>query len=175
MPQAILRSSCAFETKFFPFDTQSCYLQFGSWTHDGTYLDLQFFNNITRFMVEDYIESNEWDIISNYGERNIKLYECCKNVPYIDLKFHLTVKRLVAFYTFILIMPCALLTCLTLVIFWVPPEAPAKLSLGKYLFHRQDQSETVVKVLFISSQNVIKILYTDGESNCFFSISQQAS
>ena len=83
-------------------------------------------------MVEDYIKSNEWDILDNRGERNVKLYECCKDVPYLDLKFHLTVRRRVAFYTFILIMPCALLTCLTLVIFWVPPEAPAKLSLGKY-------------------------------------------
>ncbi|XP_060564524.1 neuronal acetylcholine receptor subunit alpha-2-like isoform X1 [Ruditapes philippinarum] len=134
IPQAILRSSCAFETKFFPFDTQSCYLQFGSWTHDGTYLDLQFFQNISRFMVEDYIKSNEWDILDNRGERNVKLYECCKDVPYLDLKFHLTVRRRVAFYTFILIMPCALLTCLTLVIFWVPPEAPAKLSLGMNIF-----------------------------------------
>lgn len=136
MPQAILRSSCAFETKFFPFDTQHCYLQFGSWTHDGTYLDLQFFQNITRFMVDDFINSNEWDILSNTGERNVQLYECCKTVPYLDLKFHITIKRRVAFYTFIIIMPCALLTCLTLVIFWVPPEAPAKLSLGKYSFHR---------------------------------------
>lgn len=83
-------------------------------------------------MVDDYIRSNEWDILDNSGHRNIKIYECCKNVPYIDLKFQLTIRRRVAFYTFILIMPCALLTCLTLVIFLVPPEAPAKLSLGKY-------------------------------------------
>lgn len=82
-------------------------------------------------MVDDYIRSTEWELLENYAERNVKLYECCKDVPYIDLKFHVTIRRKVAFYTFILIMPCALLTCLTLVIFWVPPEAPAKLSLGK--------------------------------------------
>ena len=132
MPQAILRSSCGFETKYFPFDTQTCYLKFGSWTHDGNYLDLLFFNNVSRFMIDDYIRSNEWDVIENIGERNVKIYECCKDVPYIDIKFQLTIRRRVAFYTIILIMPCVLLTCLTLVIFLVPPEAPAKLSLGKY-------------------------------------------
>ena len=133
MPQAILRSSCGLETRYFPFDTQTCYLQFGSWTHDGQYLDLQFFANISRFMVDDFIQSNEWDIMGNVGVRNRKVYECCPNVPYIDIKFYLTLRRKVAFYTFILVLPCALLSCLTLVIFWVPPESPAKLSLGKYL------------------------------------------
>ena len=82
-------------------------------------------------MVDDYIPSNEWDILVNKAERNVKRYECCKDVPFIDIKFHLKLRRRVAFYTFILILPCALLSCLTLVIFWVPPEAPAKLSLGK--------------------------------------------
>ena len=131
MPQAILRSSCGFDTKFFPFDTQKCYLQFGSWTHDGVKLDLQFFDNKTRFMVDDYIPGNEWDIIENVAKRNVKIYECCKDTPYYDLKFHLKIRRKVAFYSFILILPCALLSCLTLTIFWVPPESPAKLVLGE--------------------------------------------
>ena len=87
-------------------------------------------------MVDDYIPGNEWDIIENYAERNVKIYECCKDTPYYDLKFHLTVRRKVAFYSFILILPCALLSCLTLTIFWVPPESPAKLVLGEFLKHQ---------------------------------------
>ena len=59
-----------------------------------------------------------------------------ENLPTADgqnfdpAKFKLLLRRKVAFYTFILIMPCALLSVLTMVIFWVPPESPAKLTLG---------------------------------------------
>lgn len=131
MPQAILRSTCQFDTKYFPFDETECYLKFGSWTHDGTKLDLRFFLDEEKFMVEDFLEGNEWKRIGNRGARNVKYYECCPGVPYLDLKFFIRLKRKTAFYSFILLLPCALLSCLTLTIFWVPPDSPAKLQLGK--------------------------------------------
>ncbi|KAL8585380.1 hypothetical protein ACOMHN_052194 [Nucella lapillus] len=133
MPQAILRSSCSFDTLFFPFDEQSCILKFGSWTYSGFKLDIHFLPNRTNFDLEDYIMNTEWDITLNTAKRNVKFYTCCPE-PYPDLKFKLRIKRRVAFYTFILIMPCALLSLLTLVIFWVPPESPAKLILGMNIF-----------------------------------------
>lgn len=133
MPQAILRSSCSFDTTYFPFDEQYCHLKFGSWTYDGTKLDLFFFQNLTQFSLSDYIASTEWTIIENVAKKFEKFYDCCPNTPFPDLKFYLRMKRNVAFYSFILILPCSLLSLLTLVIFWVPPESPAKLVLGMYL------------------------------------------
>ncbi|XP_059147495.1 neuronal acetylcholine receptor subunit alpha-2-like [Physella acuta] len=133
MPQAILRSSCAFDTLYFPFDEQTCVLKFGSWTYNGFKLDIHFISGRQQFELTDYIENNEWTIIENSGHRNIKKYTCCPE-PYPDLKFKLVLRRRVAFYTFILIMPCALLSLLTMVIFWVPPESPAKLTLGMNIF-----------------------------------------
>ena len=62
----------------------------------------------------------------------MKYYTCCPD-PYPDLTFSLRLQRKTAFYTFILILPCTLLSLLTLVIFWVPPESPAKLQLGEAL------------------------------------------
>ncbi|KAH3850842.1 hypothetical protein DPMN_093317 [Dreissena polymorpha] len=133
MPQAILKSTCAFNTKYFPFDENECHLKFGSWTHDGTKMDLKFFDGKEQLMVDDFVPGNEWDIIGNRAERNVKLYECCKETPFLDLMFYMRLKRRTAFYGFIVLIPCALLSCLTLVIFWVPPEAPAKLMLGETL------------------------------------------
>ena len=131
MPQAILRSTCAFDTKYFPFDENECHLKFSSWTHDGTKLDLVFFGASEKFMTDDYIPGNEWNLEETRGERNTKIYECCPNTPYIDLKFYIRMKRRTAFYSFILLLPCALLSLLVLIIFWVPPESPAKLQLGE--------------------------------------------
>ncbi|KAL4239615.1 hypothetical protein ACF0H5_000423 [Mactra antiquata] len=134
MPQAILRSTCAFKSRYFPFDQTECNLKFGSWTHDGTKMNLTFFGERQQFMVNDFIEGNEWKLIGNRGERNVKYYECCADTPYLDLKFFVHLKRRTAFYSFILLLPCALLSCLTLIIFWVPPESPAKLQLGMNIF-----------------------------------------
>ena len=35
-----LKSSCVVDVTFFPFDSQRCRLQFGSWSYDGLELDL---------------------------------------------------------------------------------------------------------------------------------------
>ena len=48
MPQAILRSSCAFDILLFPLDEQTCLLKFGSWTYSGFKLDLYFKNGESR-------------------------------------------------------------------------------------------------------------------------------
>lgn len=131
MPQAILRSSCQFDTTYFPFDAQRCILKFGSWTYDGKKLGLEFLNGLEQFSLSDYMKGTEWTIVKNSANRSEKFYECCPDTPYPDLTFRLIIRRKVAFYSFILILPCALLSTLTLVIFWVPPESPAKLVLGK--------------------------------------------
>jgi len=130
MPQAILRSSCQFDTTYFPFDEQTCYMKFGSWTYNGRKLDL-LPNGDVEFSLTDYMKGTEWDILENSGKLNRVFYDCCPDTPYVDMTYKLRVRRKVAFYSFILILPCALLSLLTLVIFWVPPESPAKLVLGK--------------------------------------------
>jgi len=59
---------------------------------------------------------------------NIK-YPCCPE-PYPDLTFVIVIQRIPIFYVIVLIIPCILLSLLTLVSFWLPPETPAKILLG---------------------------------------------
>ncbi len=106
------------------------YFQFGSWTYDGFKLDIDFFDDLDAVDLNDYIESNEWDVLANPAAKNVKYYPCCVE-PYPDLTFSLKLRRKVAFYNYILILPCVLLSSLTLVLFWLPPESPAKMVLGK--------------------------------------------
>ncbi|KAK7506362.1 hypothetical protein BaRGS_00002474, partial [Batillaria attramentaria] len=132
IPQAVFKSSCSIDIRHFPFDVQSCHLKFGSWTYNGNKLDLQFVYG-PGFELTDYIPSNEWDILSSNAVRNVKYYPCCPE-PYVDLVFHVKIRRKVAFYNYILILPCVLLSSLTLVLFWLPPESPAKMQLGMNIF-----------------------------------------
>ena len=83
------------------------------------------------FIIYVGVVSNEWELLAQPGQRNVRYYySCCGDRPYPDLTFTLRIRRLSAFYNYTIILPCVLLSCLTAVIFWLPPESPAKIMLG---------------------------------------------
>jgi len=45
IPPAIYKSTCKIDITNFPFDMQVCWMKFGSWTYDGTKLDISFVEN----------------------------------------------------------------------------------------------------------------------------------
>jgi len=61
-PLGIFISSCAIDIRWFPFDDQRCYMKFGSWTYDGTKLNLI---ASTKSTIEEaiYQPSSEWDLL----------------------------------------------------------------------------------------------------------------
>lgn len=129
IPQGIYMSTCNLDVTTFPFDEQKCSLKFGSWTYDGTKLDLNFLDD-SHMLTKDYFVPNKaWTVIEAPGVRNVKSYQCCPEV-YHDLTYTLRFKRTASSYMYILILPCVLLTSLTLVLYWIPPESPTKMSLG---------------------------------------------
>lgn len=52
-PPAIFKSSCEIDVRYFPFDQQTCFMKFGSWTYDG-------------FQVSKFVKKN------NYTYKNIR-------------------------------------------------------------------------------------------------------
>lgn len=117
--------------KNFPFDEQTCHFKFGSWTYDGNKLDLMFYEDLDDVDMREYIGSSEWEIVRTSAKHQIRYYPCCVNEPYPDLTFNLTMRRRTAFYVYVLILPSVLLSSLTLVLFWIPPQRPDRTSLGR--------------------------------------------
>ena len=79
--------------------------------------------------ISNHVPSNEWEIFEHPATKSTRYESCCRE-PHPYLTFHVKIKRVSVFYTYILVIPCLLLSFLTLVIFWLPPESPAKMILG---------------------------------------------
>jgi len=53
--------------------------------------------------------------------RHVQTYDCCPE-PYIDITFSIHIRRRTLYYGFNLIIPCALISMLTLLTFILPPD-----------------------------------------------------
>ncbi|XP_049830724.1 neuronal acetylcholine receptor subunit alpha-7-like isoform X4 [Schistocerca gregaria] len=63
------------------------------------------------------------------GEKNVKEYACCPE-PYVDITFVVHIRRRTLFYTVNLIVPCVMISSMTLLGFTLPHECGEKLTLG---------------------------------------------
>ncbi|XP_028819466.1 cholinergic receptor, nicotinic, alpha 11 isoform X2 [Denticeps clupeoides] len=125
LPPGIFMSTCNVDVRWFPFDIQRCELKFGSWTYDGWLLDLQ----MTDADISGYMPNGEWDLVEVPGTRNEVFYDCCKE-PYVDVTFVVTIRRRTLYYALNLLIPCVLLSSMTLLIFLLPADSGEKISLG---------------------------------------------
>ncbi|XP_063735071.1 neuronal acetylcholine receptor subunit alpha-7-like isoform X2 [Eleginops maclovinus] len=125
LPPGIFVSTCSVDVRWFPFDIQRCELKFGSWTFDGWLLDLQ----MKEADVSGYMTNGEWDLLEVPGDRHELFYDCCAE-PYPDVTFVVTLRRRTLFYALNLLIPCVLLSSMTLVCFLLPANSGEKISLG---------------------------------------------
>ncbi|RXM28161.1 Neuronal acetylcholine receptor subunit alpha-2 [Acipenser ruthenus] len=123
---AIYKSSCSIDVTFFPFDQQNCKMKFGSWTYDKAKIDLERIE--MNVDLKDYWESGEWAIINAVGTYNTKKYDCCHEI-YPDITYFFIIRRLPLFYTINLIIPCLLISCLTVLVFYLPSDCGEKITL----------------------------------------------
>uniref|UniRef100_A0A4W4HQZ7 Cholinergic receptor, nicotinic, alpha 2b (neuronal) n=1 Tax=Electrophorus electricus TaxID=8005 RepID=A0A4W4HQZ7_ELEEL len=126
VPPAIYKSSCSIDVTFFPFDQQNCKMKFGSWTYDKAKIDLERLE--TTVDLKDYWESGEWAIVNAVGTYNTKKYDCCHEI-YPDITYFFIIHRLPLFYTINLIIPCLLISCLTVLVFYLPSDCGEKITL----------------------------------------------
>uniref|UniRef100_A0A8C5MMW0 Cholinergic receptor nicotinic alpha 2 subunit n=1 Tax=Leptobrachium leishanense TaxID=445787 RepID=A0A8C5MMW0_9ANUR len=126
VPPAIYKSSCSIDVTFFPFDQQNCKMKFGSWTYDKANIDLESMER--NVDLKDYWESGEWAIVNAVGTYNSKKYDCCTEI-YPDITYYFIIRRLPLFYTINLIIPCLLISFLTVLVFYLPSDCGEKITL----------------------------------------------
>ncbi|CAB3407734.1 unnamed protein product [Caenorhabditis bovis] len=144
-PPVVYDAFCNINIEWYPYDTQTCELKFGSWTYPGSQLNLVHLStDIVNQTIDEkgenvwkvengvdlmsYQESVEWDLLSVEGVRHKKWYTCC-DYPTIDITYYLIIRRKKLFYTVNLMVPCVSLASLTLWVFYLPCESHQKIQL----------------------------------------------
>ncbi|XP_053973342.1 neuronal acetylcholine receptor subunit alpha-7 isoform X1 [Hylaeus anthracinus] len=128
VPPGIFKSTCKIDITWFPFDDQHCDMKFGSWTYDGSQLDLVL-NSEEGGDLSDFIMNGEWHLLGMPGKKNTLTYQCCPE-PYFDVTFTIQIRRRTLYYFFNLIVPCVLISSMALLGFTLPPDSGEKLTLG---------------------------------------------
>lgn len=61
IPPGIFKSTCKINIRWFPFDDQRCTMKFGSWTYDGSKINLLLTND--EGDTSTFVKNGEWDLI----------------------------------------------------------------------------------------------------------------
>jgi len=123
----ITKSSCQISVENFPLDEQMCKLTFGSWNYDITKLNI--YPASDTVFTHEYLPNGEWALISARSERSLMSHFCCKAMV-SDVSYILHIRRLSLFYVTIFIIPCALISVLTLLVFLMPEETGERMAVG---------------------------------------------
>ncbi|XP_054152689.1 neuronal acetylcholine receptor subunit alpha-10-like [Oppia nitens] len=126
-PPTKFRSTCQVDVTYFPFDDQTCKLKLGSWIYDGLQVDV--LNRTGEIDMSNYVPNGEWDLLEATIQRNVVRYPCCPE-PFPDVTITLTIRRKILYYTYNVILPCMMLSVLTLLVFCIPPDSGEKIALG---------------------------------------------
>jgi len=79
--------------------------------------------------LSSFVSNGEWELIQVKAIRNQITYPCCPE-PFPDVTFYIHIRRRTLYYTYNVIIPCVMLSTLTLSGFWMRPDSGEKVTLG---------------------------------------------
>ncbi|XP_018016609.2 neuronal acetylcholine receptor subunit alpha-5-like [Hyalella azteca] len=126
-PPTKFRSTCPVDVTYFPFDDQTCILKLGSWIYDGFQVDVT--NRTADVDLTNYISNGEWELLEARIIRNVIYYSCCPE-PFPDVTITITIRRKTLYYMYNVVLPCMMMSVLTLLVFCLPPDSGEKIALG---------------------------------------------
>lgn len=127
-PPTKFRSTCRVDVTYFPFDDQTCTMKLGSWIYDGLQVDVQ--NRTSGVDLVNYVPNGEWQLLEALLVRNVVVYPCCPQEPFPDVTITLVIRRKTLYYMYNVVMPCMMMSVLTLLVFCLPPDSGEKIALG---------------------------------------------
>lgn len=122
----MIECSCKINVRYFPFDTQSCVMEFGSWIYHG--LELDIFPKNSKGDMSNLLANSEWNFVSFKTSRVVSYFGCCPE-PFPVVKFTLKLQRKSLYYVMNLFIPTIVIALLGVFAFILPVEAGEKVGL----------------------------------------------
>ncbi len=129
-PAGEFTSSCELIMSDFPFDSQTCHLDFGNLIHDETFVNVTSLDRNVN--LDFYIENKEFDLTGNSASHvtfNLMINEA-ETMTLPATRFTLVLKRKPVYYILNIFIPSTVLSGLSLIVFIVPIDAGEKMALG---------------------------------------------
>ncbi|XP_078000146.1 neuronal acetylcholine receptor subunit beta-4-like [Glandiceps talaboti] len=124
---AILRTPCIMDITYFPVDQQQCHFEFGQWAYlDG---QVRLFAGQDNATLENYLPNVEWDIIDSNATAVAKHFQGVDDT-FTTILITMDIRRKPLYYIVNLILPCVVVSLLTVVVFCLPSMSSDKVSLS---------------------------------------------
>ena len=127
IPCSIYKSSCEIDVKYFPFDEQVCEMKFGSWTFQAAQLKFRY-TKFSGLDLTDYLKSGTWDLVDCPSRIEICV-DKNKNQSQALYIATFKIRRKTLFYTVNLLIPCILISFVSVSVYMLPPDSCEKITL----------------------------------------------
>ena len=119
-------SVCSIKIKDFPFDVQECNLTLGSWRHSNKEIN---FSHCDRPCVDrrNFRQHSEWSLDDVYGRVTDESYY--GHTDFSTITCGVQVRRKSMFFIVIMVVPCAIITLLCCLTFYLPTNHGERVSL----------------------------------------------
>ncbi|XP_060067214.1 neuronal acetylcholine receptor subunit alpha-10-like [Ylistrum balloti] len=152
---SILNSLCAINVRYFPFDTQTCPLIFGSWAYNGLELDIS--NASSHTGLASFVRSIEWEVLDAPISYSQDWYG---DTYWSTVTFTFNLQRKPLFYIMNILCPCLLITFVAVFGFMLPPDSGEKVNL----------EITVLLSLAVFQLIVLETIPPSGDSTPFLGV-----
>ena len=139
VPMLTISVRCPMDMTRFPYDTQTCRVVLGSWSHSTAEMAINFIKgdeetNVDVFMEDapyPLTEHPQWELVGGKAKAQINYmhYDCCSNA-FTILTVTCVLKRRPSFYRYLAVGPSALLGLLVPVLFLLPSRSQQKTTYG---------------------------------------------
>ncbi len=130
-PGGEFKSSCTLNMLSFPFDRQTCHMDFGNMINPD--------ESVTLFPIDKYVQVSHLHPSNEYQLENtttgLKIF--IMKVDILDfqlnmtaVRFSMTLRRQPMYYILTIFIPAAILSLLILLVFLLPVESGEKIGLG---------------------------------------------
>ena len=128
-----IKTGCPVDATYFPYDKQTCQIQFGSWIHDVSQMEIEL--SPSQLDLAHYTLNSEFDLLDSNLEKLTMNGSCCPGSGDRQMiRIWLTIRRKTLYYDYIVIAPTIDLCVLTLATFLLPCECGWKIAIGLTVF-----------------------------------------